>query len=231
MFSFPRDTAQFPLYDAAGGTFSGKLNQFAGWTKGATNPDGTSRFPNPGQQSLAYEIGYLLGIPIDYYASINICGFPQLIDAVGRGDVCNTMRSTRAIPRRRPAVPPRSGPVPHGRRHGAGLCTLAPRQQRLRARETPAAAADRHPPGHPPAAEHCPPARHRHGACRAWSTPNFPPDQIDQLVALANQVHVDIPQAEYVFQFPEWATHLPGLRPTAARSSSWTWTRSGRFRS
>ena len=30
MFSFPRDTAQFPLYDAAGGTFSGKLNQFAG---------------------------------------------------------------------------------------------------------------------------------------------------------------------------------------------------------
>ena len=90
MFSFPRDTAQFPLYDAAGGTFNGKLNQFAGWTKGQANPDGSPRFTEPGQQSLSYEIGFLLGIPIDYYASINLCGFPQLIDAVGGVDVCNT---------------------------------------------------------------------------------------------------------------------------------------------
>ena len=37
---------------------------------------------------------------------------------------------------------------------------------------------------------------------------NFPPDQIDQLVTLANQVQSN-PTAEYVFQFPEWATHLP----------------------
>ena len=85
MFSFPRDTSQFPLY--VGGTMPGywKLNSFAGYTK--LYPD---TFPEPGQPSLAYEIGFLLGIPIDYYASINICGFPQLIDAVGGVDVCDT---------------------------------------------------------------------------------------------------------------------------------------------
>ena len=62
-----------------------KLNSFAGYTK--QHPD---TFPDPGQPALAYEIGYLLGIPIDYYASINICGFPQLIDEVGGVDVCNS---------------------------------------------------------------------------------------------------------------------------------------------
>ena len=59
MFSFQRDIAQFPLY--TGGTMQGywKLNTFAGYTKGY--PDA---FPNPGQPALAYEIGFLIGMPI-----------------------------------------------------------------------------------------------------------------------------------------------------------------------
>jgi LCP family protein required for cell wall assembly len=85
MFSFPRDVAGFPLY--VGGTMPGywKLNTFTGYTK--QHPE---VFAEPGLPALAYELGYLLGIPIDYYASINICGFPQLIDEVGGVDVCNT---------------------------------------------------------------------------------------------------------------------------------------------
>jgi len=85
MFSFPRDSVGFPLY--VGGTMPGywKLNTFTGYTK--QHPE---TFDESGLPALAYEIGYLLGIPIDYYASINICGFPQLIDEVGGVDVCNT---------------------------------------------------------------------------------------------------------------------------------------------
>ena len=90
-FSFPRDLTGFPLY--VGGTMPGywKLNTLAGYTK--QHPE---TFADPGQPALAYEIGYLLGIPIDYYASINICGFPQLIDEVGGVDVCNTQADRRS---------------------------------------------------------------------------------------------------------------------------------------
>jgi hypothetical protein len=41
--------------------------------------------------SLAYEVGFLLGVPIDYYASVNAIGFMDVVRAVGGTvTVCNT---------------------------------------------------------------------------------------------------------------------------------------------
>ncbi len=82
MFSFPRDLQRFPIYN--GGTYSGKLNTFAGVSK--LYPD---QFPEPGMPSLAYQIGFMLGSPIDYYASVNMPGFIAVVEAVGGITVCN----------------------------------------------------------------------------------------------------------------------------------------------
>ncbi len=82
MLSFPRDIAQFPLY--SGGTFSGKLNSLV--TYAAAHP---STMPDGGIQTLEREIGYLLGVPIHYYAFVNLAGFKNVVDAVGGVDVVN----------------------------------------------------------------------------------------------------------------------------------------------
>ncbi len=205
MFSFPRDTAQFPLY--VGGTMPGywKLNSFAGFTK--LYPD---TFPNPGQPALAYEIGYLLGIPIDYYASINICGFPQLVDQLGGVDVC----SSKTIDD--PGYPWGNGqlgfhldPGPYHfdgatalayarSRHGSSDFARAKRQQQL-------LTAIRQAILQPANLARLPDIVSSMGDIVHT---NFPLDQIDQLLALANQVQAS-PTAQYVLEFPEWAQHLP----------------------
>jgi LCP family protein required for cell wall assembly len=214
MFSFPRDTAQFPLYDKAGGTFNGKLNQFAGWTKGQINADGTPRFDEPGQQSLAYEIGFLLGIPIDYYASINICGFPQLIDAVGGVDVCNTKTIDDASypnPGGQPGFHLDPGEyhmdgataLAYARtRHGSSDFARAKRQQHLLSSIRQAILQPQNIQRLPDIISAMADVVHT----------NFPPDLISDpnngLIALANRVD-GTPTAQYVFDFPEWAQHLP----------------------
>ena len=76
MVSFPRDIASFPLSD--GRTYRGKINSLATYVR--SNPD---QFRDPPMQTLAREIGFLLGIRIDHYAAINLEGFRELIDAVG----------------------------------------------------------------------------------------------------------------------------------------------------
>jgi len=205
MFSFPRDIAKFPLY--VGGTMPGywKLNSFAGWTKSAP-----SYFPEPGQPSLAYEIGYLLGIPIDYYASINICGFPQLIDALGGVDVCNAHTIDD------PGYPWGNGqygfhldPGPYHfdgatalayarSRHGSSDFARAKRQQQLLTAIRKAVMEPQNLARLPDIV----------AALSGVVHTNFPPDQIDQLLSLANQLE-SAPTAEYVFSSPEWAQHLP----------------------
>jgi LCP family protein required for cell wall assembly len=215
MFSFPRDTAGFPLY--LGGTMPGywKLNTFAGYTK--QHPE---TFPEDvqGQPALAYEIGYLLGIPIDYYASINVCGFPQLIDEVGGVSVCNS----KTI----------DDPGYHWTDGRLGF-HLDPGSYRFDGQTALAYARSRH--GSSDFAR----ARRQQqllGAIRsAILTPdnlarlpeivasvgelvhtNFPPDRIDQLLALANQVQTD-PTGQYVLQPPQWAV-LPPITETNGRS-------------
>ena len=41
-------------------------------------------------KALSYEVGYMLGIPIDYYASVNMLGFIEVVEQVGSVTVNNT---------------------------------------------------------------------------------------------------------------------------------------------
>ena len=70
MLSFPRDISNFPLYD--GRTFSGKINELMSWAR--RHPQDMPDGPFP---TLVNELGYLLGIPIHYYAAINLDGFVE----------------------------------------------------------------------------------------------------------------------------------------------------------
>jgi LCP family protein required for cell wall assembly len=47
------------------------------------------RYPDGGLPSLAKEIGYLAGVPVGYFAAINLDGFSRMIELVGGVDVVN----------------------------------------------------------------------------------------------------------------------------------------------
>ena len=205
MFSFPRDIAQFPLY--VGGTMPGywKLNTFAGYTKGY--PD---TFPNPGQPALAFEIGFLIGMPIDYYASINICGFPQLIDELGGVDICNSKAiddpsypwgdgTTGYQLAPGPAHLDGANALAYARsRHGSSDFARARRQQQLLTAIRQAILSPSNLTRLPDIITAMGDIVHT----------NYPPNQIDQLLQLANQIQTD-PTGSYVFgSSTGWAQHL-----------------------
>ena len=76
MVSFPRDISNFKLWD--GRPYSGKLNSLM--TYALLHP---KEFPDGPINTLTKELGYLLGVPIYYYAAINLDGFKQMVDLVG----------------------------------------------------------------------------------------------------------------------------------------------------
>jgi LCP family protein required for cell wall assembly len=76
MVSFPRDLAGFPMYN--GGTYDGKINSLM--QHAADHPEAYPDGPLP---TLVKELSFLIGIPINYYAAIDLDGFKQMIDAVG----------------------------------------------------------------------------------------------------------------------------------------------------
>jgi len=76
MVSFPRDISYFKLWD--GRTFTGKLNSLMTYAR--LHP---KEFPDGAVGTLTKELGYLLGVPIYYYAAINLDGFKQMVDLVG----------------------------------------------------------------------------------------------------------------------------------------------------
>ncbi len=76
MVSLPRDLARFPLPD--GRIYQGKINSLLSYADGHR-----SEFPDGGMTTLVREVGYLVGVPIHYYAAINLPGFEAMIDAVG----------------------------------------------------------------------------------------------------------------------------------------------------
>lgn len=83
MVSFPRDISQFPLY--LGGTFNDdKLNALMTYARLQPN-----RFPDGPTQTLANELGYLLGIRVQYTAQVNLDGFEKMINVVGGIDIVN----------------------------------------------------------------------------------------------------------------------------------------------
>jgi LCP family protein required for cell wall assembly len=214
MFSFPRDIAGFPLY--VGGTMPGywKLNTFAGYTK--QHPES---FPDPGQPALANQVGYLLGIPIDYYASINLCGFPQLINEIGGVDICNTkqiddknyhwMDGRKLGFHLAPGQYHMDGDtaLAYARsRHGSSDFARAKRQQQLLSAVRVALLTPQNITRLPDIVATVGELVHT----------NFPPDQIDQLLALAGKVQDD-PAGQYVLNPPLWSRNPP-LSETNGRS-------------
>src|SRR4051812_13026150 len=82
MLSFPRDISNFELY--SGGVYHGKINSLMTYAR--LHP---AEFPDGGLPTLAKEVGYLAGVPVGYFAAINLEGFQKLIDLVGGVDVNN----------------------------------------------------------------------------------------------------------------------------------------------
>jgi LCP family protein required for cell wall assembly len=80
MISVPRDLYGAPLPD---GTFyNDKLNMLMSWAD--ADPE---RFPAGGVGTLKEVIGDILGIPIHYFAAINLTGFKEAVEAIGGVDI------------------------------------------------------------------------------------------------------------------------------------------------
>jgi len=82
MISFPRDIARFTMSD--GRFFRDKINSLM--TYANNHPE---EYPDGGLPTLIRELGWLLGVPIHYYAAVDLAGFARLVDAVGGVDVDN----------------------------------------------------------------------------------------------------------------------------------------------
>lgn len=80
MVSIPRDLAGVPLGN--GNVFGPKLNSLMSWAD--RHP---TDFPGGGVQALEKAIGALFGIPIHYYAKVDLGGFAAMVDAVGGVDI------------------------------------------------------------------------------------------------------------------------------------------------
>jgi len=83
MISVPRDLYGTPLPD--GRVYNAKLNSLM--SRAAANPD---EYPLGGVGTLKAAIGELLGVPIHYFAAINLLGFKQTVDAIGGVDITVT---------------------------------------------------------------------------------------------------------------------------------------------
>jgi len=80
MVSIPRDLANVPLGN--GSVFAPKINSLVSWAN--RHP---ADFPGGGIRALEDSVGALLGIPIHYYATVDLTGFVAMVDAVGGVDI------------------------------------------------------------------------------------------------------------------------------------------------
>jgi polyisoprenyl-teichoic acid--peptidoglycan teichoic acid transferase len=80
MVSVPRDTANYPLY--YGGTGKPKINSIPTYVR-----NGWLKSPDEPVTTLVKEVGFLVGIKINYYAVLDLATFMKLIDAVGGLDI------------------------------------------------------------------------------------------------------------------------------------------------
>lgn len=206
MISFPRDISQFPLY--GGGTFNGKINSLM--TSAANHPD---RYPDGPLPTLAKEVGYLLGIPVNYFAAVDLDGFQKMINAVG-GVTVNVDRAIADPKYDWLDGSPSGFYLPAGEQHlnarnalayvrsrfGAGDndFTRAARQQQLlvalRAKLT-----DPRNLGKLPAVL---------DAAAETIRTNFPPDRLDEMIGLAEAAG-EGSIGRFVLQPPTYSVHPP----------------------
>jgi LCP family protein required for cell wall assembly len=84
MVSVPRDTAMFDYYWGGTAPATVRINTFY-----ARVHSGLIKAPDTPWEAFKKEIGYLVGIKVDYYVAIDLDGFPGLVDLVGGVDVVN----------------------------------------------------------------------------------------------------------------------------------------------
>lgn len=80
MVSIPRDLANVPLGN--GDVYGPKINSLMSWAD--RRP---ADFPGGGIRALEDAVGALFGIPIHYYARVDLTGFVAMVDAVGGVDI------------------------------------------------------------------------------------------------------------------------------------------------
>ena len=83
LFSLPRDTVDVPLppipaRSVFGLTYASKINSL--YLQAQARPD---LFPGGGHEALKDTLGYLYGIPINYYVEVDFSGFRTVVDALG----------------------------------------------------------------------------------------------------------------------------------------------------
>jgi polyisoprenyl-teichoic acid--peptidoglycan teichoic acid transferase len=206
MVSFPRDIAQFPLYNGA--TYQGKINSLM--TYAANHPED---FPDGPLATLAHELGYLLGVPIQYFAAVDLDGFQRMIAAIG-GVTVNVERAIADPVYNWLDGSPRGFYLAAGRqrldartalafvrsRYGAGDndFTRAARQQQLlvalRNELTNLANVGAVPAVLEVAGE--------------TIRTNFPPDRLDEMLGIANAVDAETME-RFVLRPPTYSVHPP----------------------
>jgi LCP family protein required for cell wall assembly len=85
IISVPRDTAGFPLYMGGNVSVATRINSVPSYVKAGWIPSHDSPY-----MTLVKEVGYLVGVNIDYYAVMNFVGFRKMVDLVGGIDVVNS---------------------------------------------------------------------------------------------------------------------------------------------
>jgi polyisoprenyl-teichoic acid--peptidoglycan teichoic acid transferase len=94
MVSVPRDTGYVPLPDTSvyhDGVYPHKINELsteAGANPAVWCPDMPRAVTTCGLRTLERAIGLYLGVPIQYYATVDLQGFADLIDAIGGVTLC-----------------------------------------------------------------------------------------------------------------------------------------------
>ena len=83
MASIPRDMVNVPL--PKGRTYSGKVNGLVSYVR--WHADQFPGYRGNGQAVLAYALGRMLGVHIDYYAQVNLPGMVQVVNSVRGIDV------------------------------------------------------------------------------------------------------------------------------------------------
>ncbi len=84
MVSVPRDSASFPFYFGGVDKTTVKINSLPTYVR-----NGWIKSPDSPYMTLVNEVSYLVGIPINYYAVMDLDGFVNMIDEVGGIDVVN----------------------------------------------------------------------------------------------------------------------------------------------
>ncbi|HVM30797.1 MAG TPA: LCP family protein [Candidatus Limnocylindrales bacterium] len=205
MFSFPRDISHFPMYN--GGTYEGKLNGFASYAN--RHP---GQFPDGGLKSLGYQLGFLLGIPIDYYAAVDIPGFEKVVEAVGGVTVNNPKAINDTyidggkgfhLPAGKHRLNAADALRYVRSRHGSSDFARAQRQQQV-------LSALRREMTKPDQIGNLPSIM---DAISGVLRTDFPRDRLTELIKLSEKVS-DEPTNGYVFRPPTWATFTPRTETT-----------------